>query len=224
VLSIVFLAGFFFIERIVKDPVVPPSTWRNKNFLPLFFYTWSIYWFLNASEILLIQVFQDLFNWSPLSAAVHCIPIGVAGGITAYTTGIAAPYIPRRVLLIGGQIFPAIACVLFALADTPIKYWSHVLPGMIVGMIGLAMGYVGANISIMAGAREGQEGVVGAVMNTAFQVGATIGVAVVTAVTLGVNQNQPLDALSQHKGYEASFWSILAMHGIVGMVTLVFVH
>jgi len=79
-------------------------------------------------------------------------------------------------------------------------------------------------------------------MNTAFQVGATIGVAgkpylfrracvcthtylsVVTAVTLGVNQNQPLDALSQHKGYEASFWSILAMHGIVGMVTLVFVH
>jgi len=95
---------------------------------------------------------------------------------------------------------------------------------MIVGMIGLAMGYVGVNISIMAGAREGQEGVVGAVMNTAFQVGATIGVAVVTAVTLGVNQNQPLDALSQHKGYEVSFWSIFAMHGIVGMVTLVFVH
>lgn len=87
------------------------------------------------------------------------IPIspGIAGGFAAYTAGVVAPHIPRRVLLIGGQILPAVACVLYALADTPAKYWSHVLPGMIVGMIGLATGYVGATISIMAGAREGQE-------------------------------------------------------------------
>lgn len=50
-----------------------------------------------------------------------------------------------------------IGSVLFALADIPEKYWSHILPGMIVCTLGLAMSYVGANIAIMAGARPGQE-------------------------------------------------------------------
>jgi hypothetical protein len=38
ILSIIFIISFFFVERIVKDPAVPPSTWTNKNFLPLFIY------------------------------------------------------------------------------------------------------------------------------------------------------------------------------------------
>jgi hypothetical protein len=50
-----------------------------------------------------------------------------------------------------------ISTVLFALADTPGKYWSLVFPGMVVGTIGLALGFVGANIAIMAGARKGEE-------------------------------------------------------------------
>jgi len=223
ILSVMLVFAFFAIERYVKDPAVPPSTWTNKNFLPLFLYTWSIYWHLNSMELQLVQVFQDLFGWSALSAAVHCLPIGLAGGTIAYLTGVVAPYIPRRVLLIGGQLLMGVATILFALADTPEKYWSHVLPAMIIGMTGTAAGYVGANIFIMAGARKGEEGVVGAMMNTAFQLGATVGIAVVTAVTLGVNKNQPLDALSQYQGYAASFWSLLGMHGIITIIAIVFV-
>jgi MFS family permease len=40
IISIFLLIAFFFVERYVKDPAVPPSTWTNKNFTPLFFYTW----------------------------------------------------------------------------------------------------------------------------------------------------------------------------------------
>ncbi|KAF8581964.1 MFS general substrate transporter [Ramaria rubella] len=223
IFAVIFVVGFFFIERYVKDPAVPPRTWTNQNFLPLFLYSWSLYWFLNSMELQLIQVFQDLWGWSALSAALHCLPIGISGGTSAYLTGVFAPYIPRRILLIGGQILMVVATILFALADTPDKYWSHVLPGMIVGLVGVAAGYVGANIFIMGGARKGEEGVVGAMMNTAFQLGATVGLAVITAVTLGVNKNQPNDPLSQHKGYQASFWSMLGMHGVVIIMSLIFV-
>ncbi|KAF8578503.1 MFS general substrate transporter [Ramaria rubella] len=177
ILSILFVVGFFFIERYVKDPAIPPRTWTNHNFLPLFLYSWSIYWFVNASELQLIEIFQDLWGWSALSAALHCLPIGISGGVFAYLTGIFAPYVPRRILLIGGQMLMLVGTILFALADVPEKYWSHILPGMVVSLIGVAMAYVGANIFIMAGARKGEEGVVGAMMNTAFQLGATIGLA-----------------------------------------------
>ncbi|KIJ51730.1 hypothetical protein M422DRAFT_223465 [Sphaerobolus stellatus SS14] len=223
IFSVIFIVTFFFIERTVKDPAVPPRIWTTHNFLPLFLYCWSIYWFLNGVEIQLIQIFQDLWGWSALSAALHCIPIGVAGGIFTNVVSIAAAYLPRRVILIGGQVLMAVSVVLYSLADTPDKYWSHVLPAMIIGMIGIAFGYVGANIFIMSSAAKGQEGVIGAMMNTAFQLGATIGLAIVTAVTLSVNANQPSDPLSLYKGYQAGLWSILGMQGAVIVMSLIFI-
>lgn len=131
--------------------------------------------------------------------------------------------IPKRILLVLGQVFMIIGAVLFALADNPSRYWPFIFPGMIIGMIGLAMAYVGSNVTTMAGARKGEEGVVGAVLYTSYQMGSTIGIAVATAVTLGVNGKQSADPASQFKGYAASFWSLVAMHGIMIVITLLFV-
>jgi MFS family permease len=40
IISVFLLLAFLAVESYVKDPAVPPSTWSNKNFTPLFFYTW----------------------------------------------------------------------------------------------------------------------------------------------------------------------------------------
>jgi hypothetical protein len=81
-------------------------------------------------------------------------------------------------------------------------------------------------------------------MNTSFQLGATIGVAgelvleldhpcytlsyeslsVVSAITLGVNSGRPLDPISLFTGYEASFWSLVGLHGLMILIILVAVH
>lgn len=107
---------------------------------------------------------------SSLSAAVHCLPLGIAGGITAYSTGFLVPRIPRRILLLSAQVLMAVGVVLLALADTPDKYWPYIVPGMIIGVSGCAAAYVGCTIVVMEGVRPGEDGVVGAVMYTAYQV------------------------------------------------------
>lgn len=38
VLSAVLFAAFFVVERVTKDPALPPRLWRIKNFAPMFFY------------------------------------------------------------------------------------------------------------------------------------------------------------------------------------------
>lgn len=224
VFSVVFLAGFFIIEYVVSDPAIPPKTWKIRNFVPLFIYCWSLYWFLNCAEIQLIQVFQDLWGWSAIKAAVHCIPIGIAGGISTYIAGILALHIPKKILLLSGQVLMAVAAVLFALADSPDKYWSHILVGMILAMIGLATAYVAANVFILMDAPKGQEGVISAMMNTAFQLGATVGLAITTAVTLGINNTLPNDPVSQFQGYQASFWSLLGLNGLMIILSIFFIH
>ena len=40
ILSVILFIAFFFVERFVKDPALPSSTWSNKNFAPMFFYAW----------------------------------------------------------------------------------------------------------------------------------------------------------------------------------------
>ncbi|KAF9263092.1 MFS general substrate transporter [Marasmius fiardii PR-910] len=177
VLAVVLIVAFFVIEKFVKDPAVPPRTWTNKNFIPLFFYAWSIYWFAFGMELNLVQIFQDLWRTSAISAAIRCFPLGITAGISAILTGIFAPKIPRRILLIGGQVLMAASVVLFAFADRPSKYWSHMLPAMILGMTGVSVAYVGNTIAVMESARPIDQGVVGAIMYTAYQVGSTIGVA-----------------------------------------------
>ena len=67
----------------------------------------------------------------------------------------------KRVLLVAGEVLMLVGSVLFALADEPSKYWSMVVPGMIVGMPGLAMAYLGSNFTTMESAPKGEEGVVG---------------------------------------------------------------
>ncbi|KAK7453580.1 hypothetical protein VKT23_001463 [Stygiomarasmius scandens] len=227
VISIFAFGAFLFIERIVKDPALPPRTWTNKNFTPLFFVGWSIYWWLFSVEMQLVEVFTTLWGISTLSAAIRCLPLGIAGGTSAYLTGIFAPKIPKLVLLISGQVFMGIGSILFALADTESKYWSHIVPGMIIGMIGLGAAYIACTIVVMEGTRKGEEGVVSAVMYTSYQVGATLGLAVVASITLGVNSG--LDGVSGDvdvdlfMGYAASFWSLLGMNGVAVLITLLFV-
>ncbi|TFK32285.1 major facilitator superfamily domain-containing protein [Crucibulum laeve] len=177
VLSVVLLASFLVIERIVKDPAFPTRTWSNKNFTPLFFYAWSIYWFIFVTEMQLVEIFSTLWHESALSSAVRCVPMGLTAIIVSPLVGAYAPRFSRRLLLMSGEIMSAVGVILFALADTRDKYWSHVVPGMIVGMIGLFLSYVACTTVVMEGARPGEEGVVGAVMNTAYQIGATIGLA-----------------------------------------------
>ncbi|KAI5121919.1 hypothetical protein M0805_000248 [Coniferiporia weirii] len=225
VFSVVFVLAFFFVERKVQDPAVPPSTWFAPNVIPLFIYSLSIYWFLYGSELQLVEIFQDLFGWSPLKASLHCIPIGVAGGISAHLTGVYGSRLPQKVLLPVGELFMGVGIVLFALSDSPEKYWSHVLPGMIIGMIGVAIAYVGVSVAIMASARKGEEGVVGALVNTSFQLGATVGLAIMTSIQLGVNKNLPVDAdiHSQFAGYADAFWSLLGFNVLMAIVSVVFV-
>ena len=183
----------------------------------------SPYWNLMAAELQLVQVFQDLFYWSPIKAAIHFLPFGVTGAITTVVVGTYGQLVPRRILLVFGQFCMVVGTTLFALADTPDKYWSYIFPGMIVNMVGLALSYVGASVTTMAGAPKGEEGVVGAILYTSFQIGSTIGIAIVSSIALSVNQKLPMDPLSQHKGYAASFWSVLGMHGIMIIISLIFV-
>lgn len=119
--------------------------------------------------------------------AARCIPMGVAGGVASFLAGKYVPRLNPKHILVCSQTLVALGSVLFALAGgerVEARYWSYIFPGMVVGMFGLAGAYVGCTTMVMGGARKGEEGVVGAVMYTAYQVGATLGFAGACAIAI----------------------------------------
>jgi MFS family permease len=205
----------------------------------------SVYWFFFAVQLSIVQLWQDEFHWSALSASVHAIPFGkptsqfrtirsltsrvtpsgASAAISSFLTGRVAHRVPRKVLLIFGQLLMLGAAILLVYgARSPDGYWPYCFPAMVLGLAGVAMTYTTSTIAIMEGARPGEHGVVSGVMYTAYQVGATIGIAITTAVATGMSDSLGPNAQPDIRGYQASFWSLVVMHGIVIIIVLCFVH
>ncbi|KAL0959009.1 hypothetical protein HGRIS_014321 [Hohenbuehelia grisea] len=218
-LSVVMCVAFFFIEKVVKDPAIAPRTWSNKNLLPLFFISLSPGWWVFTSELQLIAIFLKLWQESAVKAAIRCLPIGITG-LCAYFVGAMVTKVHHSIFLIGGQVLMAVAAVLFALMDSVQKYWSHGVPGMIIGMIGLCCARVACTTMMLNSARKEEQGVVAALAWTASQIGVTIGLAITSSITISVNAGRPPDESSQRHGYEASFWSLVALAGVMMVASL----
>jgi MFS family permease len=200
----------------------------------------SVYWFFFAAQLSIVQLWQDQFHWSALKASIHAIPFGRQTQVTicsyltphpgaaatfgSVITGLWGHLVPRKVLLIGGQLLMLGGAILFVYgSESPDHYWPYCFPAMILGLLGVSTTYVGSTIAIMEGVRQGEQGVVSGVMYTAYQVGATIGIAITTSIASGTSKELGPDGQPDITGYQSSFWSLVGMHGIVILIVIFFV-
>ncbi|KAJ8502791.1 hypothetical protein ONZ45_g11427 [Pleurotus djamor] len=224
ILSVVLIIAFFFVERFVSDPALPPSIWSNKNFTPIFIVAWSPYWWLFGCLIQLVTIFTNLWGDSALIASIRCLPLGITAMVFSYVAGKLVPKLPSRVSIVGANVCMIVGATLFALGDDKGKYWSYVVPGMIIAFIGLPTLFLTCTTMAMGSARKGEEGVVGAVMFTAYQVGSTLGLAIVSSIRLGVNSSTSANGAMSVVGFSAAFWSIVGLSGVMITIALLFVH
>lgn len=60
-----------------------------------------------------------------------------------------------------------------------------VLPASLVAAIGMSLAYIPAMMSAMSGARPGESGLASGIVNTTYQIGSALGLAVMTALATG---------------------------------------
>jgi hypothetical protein len=74
----------------------------------------------------------------------------------------------------------------------------------------VAILYAQVNISIFKTTPASQSGVVGAILNSALQLGSAVGTAATTAIQTNVDSKQP-DPTTSYKGRAAAFWFLLGL-------------
>src|ERR1700761_9780219 len=87
-----------------------------------------------------------------------------------------------------------IASLLLPFASRPDRYWPIVFPAFVLGTSGSAAFFAHANIAIYLETPPVLAGTIGAIFNSALQLGSSVGNAVIKAIETNVNDKHGGDA------------------------------
>ena len=175
---------FFWWERRAPDPMITPGLlankqFRNANIAMLFFAAGAI-----GSLLLLSLVFVNLWGYTELEAGFAILPIPLCGLLAWPFVGKAADTRPPGELAKPALLLLGVGMLWVSfLPSTADDAWAYIriLPGLIMIGAGMGIGFPSLNVGAM-GAVTGQElGLASGVLNTARQLGAAIGVAILIA-------------------------------------------
>jgi MFS family permease len=178
----VLLAGFLFNELRVRNPLVPLSILKVKGvaaadatqlvaiagFLPMFFF--------------LTLYMQTVLHYSPIQTGVAYLPLTVGFIIAASISSQLFARIGTKPVVVLGTVISAAG--LYWLSKIPVdgSYVSDILPGLMTVSIGMGGVFTGLTTAANAGVDQDQAGLAAGLLNTGQQLGAALGLAILSAV------------------------------------------
>jgi EmrB/QacA subfamily drug resistance transporter len=178
------LGGFVANERLAAQPILPlhlfASRERSGAALSrlLFAGTMIAFFFFTT------QYFQGVYGWTPLQAGLGFLPMTV----TQFGSSLLVSRLMRRVggapLLLGGLALVLTGMTMLTSITPDGSYLLGTVPALV--LIGVGQGFVFGPITAagLAGASPEDAGAASGLVNTAHQLGSTLGVAVLTSVAV----------------------------------------
>ncbi len=174
------------LEREGKEPLVRPSMFRNRQLvggLTMFFFQY----FIQAGIFFTIPLFLSIvLELSAIETGIRIIPLSLALLVSA----IAVPRLwpkasPRRVVRVGLLLLLAATVLLIAVLDADAT--ASVITGPLI-LIGLGIGALASQLGAVtvSSVPDKDSSEVGGLQNTALNLGASLGTALVGSVLISV--------------------------------------
>jgi EmrB/QacA subfamily drug resistance transporter len=181
----VLLVAFVLVQRTVAHPTFDLTLFRVPTFVGGLIAAFVLSAAMFASFLYLTLYIQNQLGYSALEAGVRFLPISLLSFVVAPVSGKLAERLGVRWFIGGGLLLTALALFSFG-GLSPGDDWTALLPGMILGGIGIGM--VNAPLATTAvGVVEPQRsGVASGINSTARQVGIATGTALYGAIAAGV--------------------------------------
>jgi EmrB/QacA subfamily drug resistance transporter len=225
--GVALLAVFVAIERRSEHALLPLwiVTNRNRGGSLLAILTMTIGMF--GVFLFLTYYLQQTLLYSPVKTGLAFLPmIGVLIAISTISSTVLLPRFGPRLLVPTGLFLAAIGMVLFTGLDTHSTYVAHVLPGLLVLGVGIGLVSAPAMNTATLGIDGHDAGVGSATVNTAQQVGGSLGTALLNTVAttaattfLAAKTASPaVVAEAAVHGYTTAFWLAAAIFAAGGVV------
>jgi EmrB/QacA subfamily drug resistance transporter len=187
--SLIALIAFVINESKVKRPLMPLSIFKIRNVSGA-----NGLQLLMASSIFAVFFFCSLY----LQQVLHYSPVrtGLSFLAVPFVIGLSATNVPRIIKKVGFRPILMIAPLfvgsgLYVLSRIPVDghYWTQIFPGLVLLGIGAGGTFVSVSIAATSGVKPQLSGLASGLVNTAQQLGGSIGLAVLSAVAASSSSN-----------------------------------
>jgi EmrB/QacA subfamily drug resistance transporter len=213
--GVALLVVFNVIQSRVKRPLLPLRiVWhRNRGGSYLAMLIASIGMF--GVFLFLTYYLQQTLGYSPVKSGVAYLPmVGCIIATSTTTSTVLLPRVGPRPLIPFGMLLAGAGMVVFAQLGVHSTYAAHVLPGLLVLGVGLGFIFAPAFNTATLGVDPGDAGVASATVNTAQQVGGSLGTALLNTIATtatgsflaGTAASPALVAEAAVHGYTTAFW------------------
>lgn len=215
ILSLGVLSTFIALERLVMQPLIPPSVWRLRSLTSSSAVMLGATAVMGGSFFLNSLYLQRVLGASPLQAGLGFLPFAIVIAAAAHLGSRLLPQLGPRVVLIVGLVIAGGGSLLLARMPDHATYVANILPGFIALGIGLGMSFVAVWITAMADVGGDHAGLASGLMTTAHEIGAALGVAIISAVATVAAAQAGFPT-----GYRNGLLAAAALAGTVAAVTL----
>lgn len=222
-LSILLLIIFLMIQKQKKEPLVPLSIFKVPNLSPgnlvmaLLAAAWIPLWFflnLYLQQTLHYSAFNSGLALLPMTIAIMLLMVGVTGKLVAR--------FGFKTNLIAGLMALTASLFLFSIIPSDGTFLVNVLPASLLGALGMSLAYIPGTIASMSGAKPGETGLASGLVNTSYQVGSALGLAIVVAIaaakTNAVKITGATDTAALNEGFQTAFFSAAVVSAIAVII------
>jgi len=190
----VLLVGFVALQAIDPRPLVPLRVVADRNrgagLLTLLLGQAGVF----ALFLFLTYYFQGVLGYSPIRTGLAFLPMMVTVAIVAtLTQSVLVQRLTMRAIVAGGLTIGGAGAALLTRADASSHYAAWVLPGLILAGAGVGSAIVSAVALAQLGAEPRDAGAAGALNNVAQQLGAALGIAVISTFVATATSNYLAD-------------------------------
>ncbi|MCQ8773750.1 MFS transporter [Streptomyces telluris] len=176
------LAAFVAVELRVSHPLVPLGFLGRRHRATAL---WAV--FIGSAGMstiffLLSLYFQEVRNASPLLTSAAFLPFSAAQVVTGMLAGRLIGRFGGRAVTVGGLLVAAAGLVLIGQLGADSAYAGTLLAGLIVFPVGIACVFSGSTVVALEDVEDERAGLAGGVVNTAMEVGPTVGLAVLVSL------------------------------------------
>lgn len=180
--SAALLATFVALERRVKHPLVRLGIFRSGSLVRANVGAVAVFGSYVSFQFIATLYLQSLLGWSALETALAFLPAGLLVAGVAPRIGKVADRIGTAPILVGGFVAFVAGYLLFLRIGESPSYVTTILPTMLLLGIGFALCFPALNMQATAGIEDHEQGLASGLVNTSFQVGGAVMLAITTAI------------------------------------------
>jgi EmrB/QacA subfamily drug resistance transporter len=225
--SAVLLAAFALIESRHRAPLVPLRFLRSRTLVGANAVMLLIGAVAVGMPFVLTLYGQQVLGYSALKFGVGSVVLAAGATVGAIVAQAAVLKAGFRTVAATGMALMGAGSLLLTQVSVSGSYFGDIFFGLLVFGPGVGLAFVPATVAALAGVAEREAGLASGLSNTAFQIGAALGVAILTTVAVSRSDDylaandgaNPLVGLNE--GFQSAFLALVVLAGVgVGLALL----